>query len=199
MHLAIAQLLDRFARVGQHAFDGREARHLGGRGNAMRDRVDAREAIAVLVDDRRRQRRYRAAATENSHARQFGLCIQHAHTVDEGAAVGQVAVVHACVDAALGDGIGLPLERAAGVDHQLDVHRLQNSGEPGAHGIAAPAFAGCGRVAFQLIDFALQLVWVAARDHQFDARRQRQVPAHDAAEVAVATDHHHPECHSILP
>ena len=99
----------------------------------------------------------------------------------------------------LDDGIGLPLERAAGVDHQLDVHRLQDASEPGCHGIAAPAFALAAGGCFQPVDFAPQLVWVAARDHQFNARRARQVPANDAAEVAVAADHHHPECHCLLP
>lgn len=142
---------------------------------------------------------HRAATAEDGHARLPGFRIQHADAIDEGPAIRQVAVVHPRVDAVLGDGIGLPLERAAGVDHQLDVHRLQDASEPGRHGIAAPAFALAAGGCFQPIDFALQLVWVAARDHQFNARRARQVPANDAAKVAVAADHHHPECHCLLP
>jgi hypothetical protein len=44
-----------------------------------------------------------------------------------------------------------------------------------------------------------QLVWIAARDHQFHIWHRRQMPANDTTEVSVATDHHHPEHHSTLP
>ncbi len=62
----------------------------------------------------------------------------------------------------LGNGIGLPLERAAGMNDQMNVYRQQNRLEIGAHGIAAPTFADLARTALQLVEFALQLARIAA-------------------------------------
>jgi hypothetical protein len=85
------------------------------------------------------------------------------------------------------------------VDDQLNVQRAQSGFELRTHGITAPACAGVARLTVQLIEFALQFARITARKHQADVRHQRQMPAHNAAEVSVTTDHHHPERHAILP
>ncbi|MNN16487.1 hypothetical protein D3C81_1296270 [compost metagenome] len=72
--------------------------------------------------------------------------VEHVDAVDEGAAVREVAIVHAGIDATLRNGIGLPLKRPAGMDDQLNVQRTQSGFELRAHGIAAPAFADIARL-----------------------------------------------------
>ena len=77
--------------------------------------------MTLLVDDRRGKAGHRAAATEDCHACLPGMFVKAVDAVDEEAAIGQVAVIHASGDAGLGHSIGLALERASGVDHPIDV------------------------------------------------------------------------------
>ena len=118
--------------------------------------------------------------------------IEHSDAVDDGSEIGQVAVIHACVDTVLGDGIGLPLERAACVDHQLNVQRAQNVGECRGHRITAPALARTAGQGFELVDLALQLEGVTARDHQVDALHHHQMLTDDTAKIPVPADHQYP-------
>ncbi len=114
----------------------------------MLDRINALEVMPLLIDQSCRQCRHRAATAEDRHPRLPGARIQHANAVDKGATVREVTVIDTRVDAALGYGIGLPLEWTAGMDHQVDRHRAQRRSELAAHRIAAPILTGtpCLRV-----------------------------------------------------
>ncbi len=73
----------------------------------MLDRVDAFEVMALLIDDRRRQRRHRIATAKDGDTGLSRSGIEYADAIDERPAVRQIAIVDARLDAAFGHRIGL--------------------------------------------------------------------------------------------
>jgi len=191
---AILELQDRPAGIGQHALNGGQAGHLRRGGNTVLDALDAGKMPTLLIDDRRRQSRHRAATAEHRHPGGRRL-IQRANAAHEVAAVGQVAVVDPGLDAALGHRVGLALERPSGVDHPMHVQGLERRRPLRAHGIAAPTFTGLPTLGLQRLNLGRELAWVAPGNQQMHPGRTDQIAADDAAEIAITTDHQHPERH----
>ena len=146
-----------------------------------------------VVDDRGGQRRNGAGAADRHP---FGLlerALQRIRKVaDEAAAVGQVDVVRAGACGRECNRIRLLLERAGGVDHQVDVERGQGLLEVG--GIAVDR-DGAG-APIQSVGEALRPRGVASGDQQLDASIARKRTADAGAEVAVAAQY---QCLHPLP
>lgn len=120
MPRAVLPALDGFAAISQEGADHRRAaRRAVAWREADLDRVEPLEIAATRVDYRRRQSRYRARAADREHVGGARCRLEPREAGDEIAAVGDVDVVHAVLDAALGDGIVLCLKRPSGVDDEV--------------------------------------------------------------------------------
>ncbi|MNP58046.1 hypothetical protein D3C76_1529230 [compost metagenome] len=63
--------------------------------------------------------------------------VEHVNTVDEGTAIGKVAVMHASCDAVLGNPVRLALERPASMNQQVHLLFLQEIAEARPLGVCA--------------------------------------------------------------
>src|SRR5690606_760278 len=85
---------------------------------AVVDRLDRREVRPRRVEKSRSQAGDRAGPGDDRNARRPGTRLQLADPGDEGAGVGEIAIVRAAGDGRLGDAVVLPLKRSDGVDHE---------------------------------------------------------------------------------
>ena len=158
-------------------------------------RIDTQKTLAMLIDDRRRKRRHRAAPAQHADTCLTRLGIEAGDTGDKRSAIRQVAIIHARLDAMPGHGVRLPLKRPRGVDKQINAQLTQLTARAVLHDVHAPALAEPASLRLQCGDLFRQLARVTTGNDQIDVRHQHQMITDEAAEVTVATDDQYAKCH----
>lgn len=182
---AVVPPVERRAAVRQHRTHGGQAKRCALRGRDHHaDAMQRRKTRQQGIDDGTRQRGQGAGATDGHTLRLPCHCIHcRGEIANERAAVGQVDVVHAGLQAGVRHGVILALERACGMHYRIGGSGRQLRGKIACVDIQATARDATGR---HIRPPGRHIAGMPSRRDHLQLRRCRQRPHDACAEMPEA-------------